>query len=507
VAVRPQCRARALGKRLKQAGDMWKPAERILYAAQPGRWPSADEAARALLFQPFSAGRLRLEARSWVPAMVPWRATEEGDVTDDVVAWYRRFAEGRPAAIVVEATGVRDIPSGPLLRIGDDRFIPGLARLVDAVREASGGKTRLFIQLIDFLAIRRRPEPEKYFERYLRVTDRLRAALGAEAWPEVRVRRHLAALPEDALARVLSPRELEALRFGERERVTDLDRPHIAELPRVLPGLFAAAARRAERAGFDGVELHYAHAYTMASFLSATNTRDDGYGGPREARLRLPLEVAGAVRAATGKDFVVGCRYLADECIDGGSGVDDACAFGVAFARAGMDFLSLSRGGKFDDAKQPAVGWAAYPYTGRSGYECMPARHSDAFGPFGRNVEATARVRAAVRGAGGETPIVVAGGMHGFEQAEAILRAGQADIVGFARQALADPDWFEKVRSGHGDAVRVCRYTNYCEGLDQKHKQVTCELWDREALDAPDATLTADGKRRLLAPHWQRGPN
>jgi 2,4-dienoyl-CoA reductase-like NADH-dependent reductase (Old Yellow Enzyme family) len=486
---------------------MWKPAERILYAAQPGRWPSADEAARALLFQPFSAERLRLASRTWVPAMVPWRATEDGEVTEDVIAWYRRFAEGRPGAIVVEATGVRDIPSGPLLRIGDDRFIPGLVRLVEAVREASGGRTRLFIQLIDFLAIRRRPDPAKFFERFLRVTDRLRAVLGTEHWPEARVREHLAGLPQDALARVLAPRELEALRFGERERVTDVDRPHIAELPRVLPGLFAAAARRAARAGFDGVELHYAHAYTMASFLSATNTRDDGYGGPREARLRLPLEVYQAVRAASGGDFVVGCRYLADECIERGSGVDDACAFGVAFARAGMDFLSLSRGGKFDDAKQPAVGWAAYPYTGRSGYECMPARHSDAFGPFGRNVEATARVRAAVRSAGCDTPIVVAGGMHGFEQTEAILRTGQADLIGFARQALADPDWFEKVRSGRGDAVRVCRYTNYCEGLDQKHKQVTCELWDREALDAPDAALTADRKRRLLAPRWNRGSN
>ena len=158
---------------------MWKPAEKILYEAQPGHWPSADEAARARLFQPLSVGRLRLASRTWVPAMVPWRATEEGDVTDEVIGWYRRYAEGRPGAIVVEATGVRDIPSGPLLRIGDDRFIPGLKRIVDAVREASDGKTRLFIQLIDFLAIRRRPEPAKYFESYLRVTDRLRRALGA----------------------------------------------------------------------------------------------------------------------------------------------------------------------------------------------------------------------------------------------------------------------------------------------------------------------------------------
>ena len=90
--------------------------------------------------------------------MVPWRATEDGFVTQDNLDWYRRFAEGRPAALVVEATGVRDIPSGPLLRIGDDRFLPGLRKLVETVREASDGHTKLFIQIIDFLAVKRRPD-------------------------------------------------------------------------------------------------------------------------------------------------------------------------------------------------------------------------------------------------------------------------------------------------------------------------------------------------------------
>ena len=115
-----------------------------------------------------------LSSRTWVPAMVPWRATEDGLVTQDNLDWYRRFAEGRPAAIVVEATGVRDIPSGPLLRIGHDRFIPGLRQLVETVRQASEGQTKLLIQIIDFLAVKRRPDKSKYFERFLRVNERHR---------------------------------------------------------------------------------------------------------------------------------------------------------------------------------------------------------------------------------------------------------------------------------------------------------------------------------------------
>ena len=172
-----------------------------------------------------------------------------------------------------------------------------------------------------------------------------------------------------------------------------------------------------------------------------------------------------------------------------------------------MDFLSLSRGGKFDDAKPPKVGWAAYPYTGQSGYECMPSYISDAQGPFERNVEPVAAIRGAVRNAGFSIPVVVAGGIYSYEQAERLLCDDKADIIGFARQALADPDWFEKVRQGYGDKVMVCRYSNYCEGLDQKHKQVTCELWDRKELDGDNVVLASDGKRRLTAPAWTPSPD
>jgi 2,4-dienoyl-CoA reductase-like NADH-dependent reductase (Old Yellow Enzyme family) len=483
---------------------MWKPAERIRHERLEPGWPAAEDAARARLFSPMRVGAVELEQRTWVPAMVPWRATEDGFVTDELLAWYERFARGRPGALVVEATGIRDIPSGPLLRVGDDRFVPGLARLVETVRRASGGHTRLFLQIIDFLAIRRRPEREKYFSRFLTITDDHYEKLPLKGKTEDEARAALAALSDEELVSVLSAREFEAYAYGYRERVTDVHLPHIEELPRVLPGLFAAAAARARAAGFDGVELHYAHAYTMASFLSRRNTRQDGFGGPRENRIRLPLDVLLAVRSRVGTAWTVGCRYLSDEIVEGGSEVEDAVWFGVELARAGMDFLSLSRGGKFEDAQQPRVGHAAYPYTGPSGWECMPTAIADAQGPFGRNVEPAAAIRAALRAAGLATPVVVTGGIHSFAQAEQILASGAADVVGAARQSLADPDWWEKVRLGRGAEVRRCDYTNYCEGLDQLHKPVTCRLWDKEALDQPGIQLTPDGKRRLVAPDWQR---
>ena len=210
--------------------------------------------------------------------------------------------------LVVEATGIRDVPSGPLLRIGSDRFLPGLRRLVETVRERSQGRTRLFIQVIDFLAVRRRPEPATYFARYLAIGEdlrrRLAAALGETRWldpgaaPDADVRERLAGAERALVEAVLTPRELETLDYGYRERVDDLHLPHIRDLPRVLPELFTAAARRAREAGFDGVELHYAHAYTMASFLSRTNRRTDGYGGARPERARLPLEVLQTVRSS-----------------------------------------------------------------------------------------------------------------------------------------------------------------------------------------------------------------
>lgn len=318
---------------------MWKPLERFKFHPSHGRIPSHEQALGSRLFSPVQLGPLTLAHRTWVPAMVPWRSNEQGEVTPDVIDWYRRFAQGRPGAIVIEATGIRDVPSGPLLRIGDDRYLPGLQQLTRAVHEASQGHTRLLIQLIDFLRIRRRPEPETFFLKHLELKPDLIQRAGLQGVPSDQVRLQLLQMGPGAWQNLLSPRDWLSLQYGAREQVNDTHLPHIQQLHKELPDLFAHAAVRARQAGFDGIELHYAHAYTMASFLSATNVRTDGYGGSPQARVRLPLEVLAQVRRAVGADYAVGCRFLADECIEGGSTVADATQYALAFAQAGMDFF------------------------------------------------------------------------------------------------------------------------------------------------------------------------
>ena len=414
---------------------MWKPPQRIRHELPVLRAPTAAEAARSLLFSPLTlASGLALRERTWVPAMVPWRATEEGFVTPDVLDWYGRFADGRAGRDrrrghrhprrperAAPAHRPRPLPPGPR------------ASWCETVRRRSRGRTRLFIQIIDFLRIRKRPPQERYLGELPRDHRRAPGATSPSssatpAWRERARGRGAAEARRRSTTRRSTPSSTGAR--SRRSAAASASASPTSTTPTSaicrgsLPGLFAAAAERAQEAGFDGVELHYAHAYTMASFLSALNTRTDGYGGPREARVRLPLEVFAAARAR------VGARLHARAAASSATTSSRAAAasttprfFGVAFARAGMDFLSLSTGGKFEDAKQPKVGEAAYPYTGPSGYECMPTALSDERGPFARQVPKQAQIRAAVRAAGLATPTVVAGGISTFDQAEGILAA------------------------------------------------------------------------------------
>jgi len=141
-----------------------------------------------------------------------------------------------------------------------------------------------------------------------------------------------------------------------------------------------------------------------------------------------------------------------------------------ALRRAGVDYLSVSKGGRFEDAKQPRVGEAVYPYTGRSGYECMPTVLSDERGPFARNVRwprASARPftrPASTRPWSPAAASAPSSRPRASSSAARRLRRRRAPVAGRS-------DWFRKIRLGYGSLVRRCEFTNYCEGLDQQHKQ------------------------------------
>jgi 2,4-dienoyl-CoA reductase-like NADH-dependent reductase (Old Yellow Enzyme family) len=440
------------------------------------------ERARALLFTPLpvgAAGRT-LPNRIWLPAMVTWRGTADGFVTPAVHDIYMRYARGGPGMIVLEATGIRDVASGPLLRLSHDRYVPGLAALVAEMRTVTG--SLIVPQIIDFLKIATRKPTRAYLE----------GMVARRALPESVLALTDAGFEADLDRWLPDPRQRRDFLYGYRQTIEDLGRDEI----RRIPGWFAAAARRAKDAGFDGVELHFAHAYTMASFLSVLNARTDAYGGSFENRLRLPLEVVEEVRGAVGGEFLVGCRMLGSEDVRGPDGVlrgntlEDARGIAVALARAGLDFLSISRGGKFEDAQQPPVGEAMYPYTGHSGAVCIPRRKGD---PPGVNTFLATGIRDAVRAAGFTTPVVASGRISTFEHAEAILREERADAVGMARALLADPDLPRKWLSGADRAQRACVFCPYCEDEDQHHRTVTCTLWPKDP---------GNHRRRVIPGPW-----
>ncbi len=418
--------------------------------------------------------------RIWLPAMVTWRGTEDGFVTDSVREIYASYARGGAGMIVLEAAGIRDVASGPLLRLSHDRFLPGLRALRDELRGLSA--SLVIPQVIDFLKIAKRKSTREFLEDAVR---RGRLSESALVLSDAEFER-------DAERHLPDPRHRRDFRNGYRQTIEDLS---LAEIHRI-PAWFADAARRAQQSGFDGVELHFAHAYTMASFLSIENARRDAYGGSFENRVRLPLEVIDTVREAVGRDFLVGCRYLGSEDIrdiDGrirGNSAEDAQAIGIALARAGIDFLSISRGGKFEDAKQPPVGEAMYPYTGWSGGRCIPRQKRD---PPGVNVYLATAIRGAVREAGFTTPVIASGKISTLAQAEAILREERADLVGMARALLADPDLPRKWQAEAEGATRGCVFCPYCEDEDQHHRTVTCTLWPKDP---------ADHRKRVTPQSW-----
>ena len=212
-------------------------------------------------------------------------------------------------------------------------------------------------------------------------------------------------LPEDGGWKTVAPSSV-SVRDGWPEPEV-LDK---AGIERIREG-FAQAARRADRAGYDLIELHGAHGYLLHQFMSPiTNRRTDEYGGSLENRMRFPLEVFAAVRAAWPQDKPLGIRLSATDWIDGGWDVPDTIALARELEALGCDFLHVSSGGTSPEQRIVA-------------------------GP-GYQVKFSAAVKAAVN-----VPTITVGQIHNARQAETILMSDQADMVALGRGMLYDPHW------------------------------------------------------------------
>ena len=386
------------------------------------------------LFTPIQINTMALENRTVLTAMVTRLSGTDGFVNQDIIDRYVRFAQGEVGLIVVEATAIHGAKSGQLLRIGEDEFLAGHRDLVRQIHQT--GPSQVSLQIIHFLKI---------------------------------------------------------ARSGWRQTVDMLTQEDI----QLIIQQFGEAAARTREAGYDAVELHMAHAYTMSSLLSKrSNSRRDAYGGRSlESRMRAMTEVIVTVREAVGSDYPIGVRFDAEECIKGGYGLSESQYIALRMAQLGVDYISLSAGGKFEDAIKKE-GEAIYPYTGYSGDRTMPpAEYQD-----GTNVYLAEGIKQFVNAHGYQTPIVTTGKIPTPQLAEEVLQAGQADLVGFARALLADPDWPKKARLGQEDKIVRCVYGNVCKALDEKFKKVTCTLWLKQGLHAPEAP--ADD---VTPPIWPTG--
>jgi 2,4-dienoyl-CoA reductase-like NADH-dependent reductase (Old Yellow Enzyme family) len=370
------------------------------------------------LLSPYKIGTMTIPNRLVVPAMVTRLSGEDGMVNDDIMDRYVRFAKGETGLIVVEAMSVHGAKSGPLLRISSEEFKPGLTELAKRVHGTSDSK--VVPQIIHFLKI---------------------------------------------------------ARSGWRQRVEDLTKEDI----KLIILQYGEAAVRARECGYDGVEMHMAHAYTMSSFLSKKNKRPDEFGGKSlENRLRVPLQVIEQVRKMAGEDFPIGVRFLGEEAIKGGYTTLESAQIAVRMAEAGVNYISLSAGGKFEDAVHKE-GEVLYPYTGYSGDRCMPpAEYPDAY-----NLHMGEAARKALKKAGLNIPVISTGKISTPELAEEILQQDRADLIGMARGLLADPDIIKKIREGHPEKIVKCIYWNVCKALDETFHKVVCGLWPKEHVQAP----------------------
>ncbi|HVC33399.1 MAG TPA: FAD-dependent oxidoreductase [Chloroflexota bacterium] len=230
--------------------------------------------------------------------------------------------------------------------------------------------------------------------------------------------------------------------YGPSDTVSDIASsvPHVLSLGEIRQMIehYAQACQRLKACGFDGCDLAFYDDQLPDQFWNPSiNRRQDAYGGSLENRLRFSLEALEAVRAAVGRDFIIGARVSGDDHDRGGLGPDELLDIVVRLDRTGLlDYFTVTGG-------------TISTYRSR-GYN-IPS----AYFPHATFTGLSQRIRAAV-----QAPVIVTGRIVTPEQAEKVLREGSADLVGMTRALIADPELPNKAREGRLDDIRVCMGSN-----------------------------------------------
>lgn len=397
-------------------------------------------------------GNMELRNRMIMPGMGTNLAAKDGTVSDVIVNYYARRANGGVGMIITEVCCPeplgRVIPGE--IEITDMSFMPGLSRIPHAVH--SGG-AKVCLQLA-----------------------------------------HGGCFASEA---VTGEQPISPSGVGTMQLPDDTPREMSVEEIKELIEKFGRAAQRARQCGFDAVELHGAHGYMPLQFLSGyTNRRTDEYGGSLENRARFALETIRSIKRHAGKDFNLIYRLSADEDVPNGITIEEACTFAKWAEEAGADAINVSAG-TWDSRlhKYNAVMSGEESAEGKNLSKGVATSMwvPPSYTPRGSLAYLAAEVKKHVT-----VPVIAVCGISP-EMGEEILEKNEADFIAIGRQTIADPDYANKLKVGKAETIRRCLRCNECLGEVMSSRGISCAVNPEAGKEFESFTKTykADEKKKV----------